>query len=239
MKSAQFIWPVKSVMKKKDKLNCGFTLLELLISLTIVAVIVVLIFSALRIGVRAWEKGEENVEARQRYRIVLNLMRQQLAAVCLSASRTGENQSVLFKGDEVFVEFISRKSLMPDSSAGMVYVRYQTESDKASARLSLYEKNMLLLKNAADMEIPAPDDYYELIRDMADFGFEYLKVSVDEKSGETKMEWQSAWDSEKDKGFPRAVRIRFQSEKSSAAVYVIVPIRGGSPPNQEVFGGLN
>ncbi|MGE0083274.1 MAG: type II secretion system protein J [Desulfococcaceae bacterium] len=239
MKSAQLIWPVKSVMKKKDKHNCGFTLLELLISLTIVAVIVVLIFSALRIGVRAWEKGEENVEARQRYRIVLNLMRQQLAAVCLSVSGTGENRSVLFKGDEGFVEFISRRSLMPDSTAGIVYIRYQTESDKNSVRLSLYEKNMVVLKNVADMEVPAPDDYYELIRDMADFGFEYLKESADDKSGEIKMEWQPAWDLEKDKGFPRAVRIRFRSDKASAAVYVIVPIRGGSLPSQEVFGGLN
>ena len=224
-------------MKKKDKRNCGFTLLELLISLTIVAVIVVLVFSALRIGVRAWEKGEENVENRQRYRIVLNLMRQQLAAVCLSASGTGENRSVLFKGDDAFLEFISRKSVIPGSPAGMVYVRYQTEFHKDTVHVSLYEKNTVLLKNAADMAVPNPDDYHELIRDMADFGFEYLKVSVDDKSGETKMEWQTAWDLEKDKGLPFAVRIRFRSEKSSAGVYVIVPIRGETASNQGVFGG--
>ena len=238
MKSALFIWHAESVMKKKDKHNCGFTLLELLISLTIVAVITVLIFSALRIGVRAWEKGGENVEARQRYRIVLNLMRQQLASVCLSASGIGQNRAVLFKGEGGFVEFVSRKSLMPDNVTGMVYVRYQTDFDKETVRVSLYEKNMAVRKNETDMAVPDPDDYYELIGDMADFGFEYLKESADEKTGESKREWQTAWDAEKDKGLPRAVRIRFRSEKSSA-VYVIVPIRGEISSNQQVFGGVN
>ncbi|HEX7533874.1 MAG TPA: prepilin-type N-terminal cleavage/methylation domain-containing protein [Syntrophales bacterium] len=38
--------------------NRGFTLLELLIALTITAMIVAIIFGALRIGIRAWEKGE-------------------------------------------------------------------------------------------------------------------------------------------------------------------------------------
>ncbi|MEZ4524581.1 MAG: type II secretion system protein [Desulfobacterales bacterium] len=226
-------------MKKKNKPECGFTLLELLISLTIVALITVLVFSALRIGVRAWEKGEENVENRQRYRIVLNLMRLQLAAVCLSASGSGENQAPIFRGESDFVEFISRKSLIPGRSAGMVFVRYQTEFDKDTVRVSLYEKNTVLLKNMADMAVPAPDDYYELIRDMADFGFEYLKVSVDDKSGETKREWQTGWDLEKDKGQPAAVRIRFQADESFSPVYVIVPIRGETASNQQVFGGIN
>ncbi len=190
------------------------------------AVITVLVFSALRIGVRAWEKGEENVENRQRYRIVLNLMRQQLAALCLSASGSGENRAVIFRGESDFVEFISRKSLIPGRSGGRVYVRYQSEFDKDTVRVSLYEKNMVLLKNLSDVAVPDPDDYYELTGNMADFGFEYLKVSEDEKSGETKMEWQPAWDLEKEKTLPRAVRIRFQADQSSAPVHVIVPIWG-------------
>ena len=60
--------------------NKGFTLLELLISLTILGVIVVIIFGAFRIGIRAWEKGEKDVESRQRQRIVLDLSKQQLAS---------------------------------------------------------------------------------------------------------------------------------------------------------------
>ena len=62
----------------------GFTLLELLISLTIVALIVVIIFGALRIGIRAWEKGEKDVDVRQRQRIVLDLIKRQLASTCVS-----------------------------------------------------------------------------------------------------------------------------------------------------------
>jgi len=46
--------------------NRGFTLLELLISLTILSLVTVLIFGAFRMGIRAWEKGERNIDGRQR-----------------------------------------------------------------------------------------------------------------------------------------------------------------------------
>ena len=58
----------------------GFTLLELLISLTIIGLILVIIFGALRIGVRAWEKGERDVESHQRRRVVLGLVKRQFAS---------------------------------------------------------------------------------------------------------------------------------------------------------------
>jgi len=45
----------------------GFTLLELLISMTILAMIVVIIFGAFRVGIRAWEKGEKDLGVRQRH----------------------------------------------------------------------------------------------------------------------------------------------------------------------------
>ncbi|HNT58060.1 MAG TPA: prepilin-type N-terminal cleavage/methylation domain-containing protein, partial [Syntrophales bacterium] len=60
--------------------NRGFTLLELLISLTLLSVIAVLVFGALRLGVRAWEKGEATIETRQRERIVMDLLQRQMAS---------------------------------------------------------------------------------------------------------------------------------------------------------------
>lgn len=67
--------------------------MELLISLTIISVIVVIISGALRIGVRAWEKGEQDIETRQRYRIVLDLMKRQLTSICLRKMTDKSRQS--------------------------------------------------------------------------------------------------------------------------------------------------
>ena len=60
--------------------SSGFTLLELILSLTILSVVLLLIFGALRVGTRAWEKGEKDVEIQQRRRAVLDLIQKQIAS---------------------------------------------------------------------------------------------------------------------------------------------------------------
>ena len=67
----------------QSSISPGFTLLELLISLTIIGLILVIVFGALRIGARAWEKGERDVETHQIQRIVLDNMKRQIASTCL------------------------------------------------------------------------------------------------------------------------------------------------------------
>lgn len=216
---------------KIHKADKGFTLLELLISLTIVAVITVLIFSALRIGTRAWEKGEAGVEKRQRYRNVLCLMRQQLASVCLDGKK-GD----IFQGDEHFLEFVSRRALLPSHSSGMVYVRYQADAVRRNSEdfidISLYEENMVFSGFFREEGIFSPridpDDYYELMGDMADFRFAYLKEEEGGQEEEKEKIWQSSWRQEEE-GFPLAVKITYQPGMSAAPLSVIVPIRGGNP----------
>ena len=53
---------------KRSEASAGFTLLELIISLTIIAVIAVMVQNGFRLSVSAWEKGESAVEEQQRYR---------------------------------------------------------------------------------------------------------------------------------------------------------------------------
>ena len=40
----------------------GFTLIEVVIALTIVATLLVVMFSGLRVGMAAWQRGEERAE---------------------------------------------------------------------------------------------------------------------------------------------------------------------------------
>ncbi len=108
----------------------GFTLLELLISLTILSVIVVIVFGALRIGSRAWEKGERELASRQRQRIVLDLVKRQMASMCVSEVWGRDQQLVLLKGDNKSVEFVSQIPLVPGNRFGMVYVRYAVKPMK-------------------------------------------------------------------------------------------------------------
>ena len=46
----------------------GFTLLELVLALSIVAAMLAIVFGGLRVGVRAWQRGEERTESQQHSR---------------------------------------------------------------------------------------------------------------------------------------------------------------------------
>jgi len=230
--------------KFSEQTNRGFTLLELLISLTILSVIMVIIFGAFRISARAWEKGEKNIETNQRERIVLNLMKKQLASASLlsvgSSLRVGSSPSVgsslrleptnifAFKGDNKSLEFLSYISLVPGNKFGMVYVKYMAASDSSlrleptenKERLSFFEKNLIMLNkefNPADL---TEEDFYDLIPRIHSVSFEYLKGTTEEKE----FDWQESWEPEKDKGFPFAVKIILKKDEDTPPIFVIVRI---------------
>jgi general secretion pathway protein J len=208
-------------MKERMKVRRreGFTLLELLISLTLLAIIVVLIFGAFRVGIRAWEKGEAHLEDRQRYRIVLNQIQSQLASAYLSDKKDIKGRP-LFAGDEKSLAFFSRHSLIPGSHAGVVYAQYRIDAEKGKEVLRYRETDIVLLTEDSG-KVPGDDNFTELLSDMKAMGFEYL--SVNEEQGER---WQSSWNPGADKGFPRAVRMGVRpGEELSSILTAVVPVQ--------------
>ncbi len=207
---------------KKGILNSqgrGFTLLELLISITILAMIVVIMFGALRIGIRAWEKGEKEVDIRQKQRIVLDLIKRQLASISATDVRNRDQQPILFKGDSKSVEFVSHIPLTPGGRPGLVYVKYAVgrETGNEKERLAFYERSVALPDKKTGAGEVDEADFSELLSGMKSIVFEYLKSRPDEKESP----WQESWDSAIEKGLPRAIRITLRENDKKAPVYVI------------------
>ncbi len=211
------------LLKTANNRNKGFTLIELLISLTILAVIVVIIFGALRISVRAWEKGEKDVETHQRCRIVLNLIKRQLASVCLRKVNTGTKQTFSFKGDNKSLEFLSYMSLSPTNTHGIVFVKYVVESEQEDReQLVFFENNVVLLDKDISTDDLNEDDFYMLIPEVHSVEFEYLKGQTEEKD----FEWQQSWDPENNKGYPLAIKIILKTDAETSPINVIARIEG-------------
>ena len=206
-------------VKVLDGSSRGFTLLELLIALTIVAVMVVIIFGALRIGIRAWEKGERDVAVRQRQRIVLDLVKRQLASTCVSEVWARDQRLVSLKGDEKSIEFVSRIPMTPGNRFGLVYVKYAVKQEKGDDKehLAFYERNIALLGQENGMSRPDEGEFSELIPGMKKIVFEYLK----DRPGEEASLWQKNWDPAVDQGVPRAVRITIEEDAEKAPIFVI------------------
>ena len=61
--------------------NDGFTLLEVLVAVVIMAVIMTTAFGALRLGGRSWEAGVTRASDNERFRAVADLLRRQVHQV--------------------------------------------------------------------------------------------------------------------------------------------------------------
>ena len=66
------------MIKRREQ---GFTLLELLISLTILTMVTVIIGAGLRLAMNAWEKGDIETGETQKLRILSSMFSQQLKSV--------------------------------------------------------------------------------------------------------------------------------------------------------------
>ena len=224
IKSRQTSWLKITKPKMFNGHSRGFTLLELVIALTIVTVIVVIIFGALRIGIRAWEKGERDVDIRQRQRIVLDLIKRQLASTCVSDVRMKDQQLVPLKGDSKSIEFVSQIPLTPGNQLGIVFVKYAVKREKEGdkERLTFFERSVAFPDKSTGAGSPGEGDYSELMSGMKSMEFEYLKEQPDE----AESKWQKSWDPEVDKGVPRAVRVTLEEDNEKPPIYVIAGAGG-------------
>ncbi len=215
----------------KEGRQDGFTLLELLISLTILSVIVVIVFSGFRLGIRAWEKGEQDLEVRQQYRIVLNLLRRQIASIWVQKNIALSDRIYGLRGDADTMAFVSQVHLIPDNDYGNVFVEYQIKSSSVDSmegrqkQLMFSERPMTFI-NPADFSVgnnpgiplkKEPTDFFVLIPKADRIEFAYLK-----SYSEDKFVWQDTWNPDEDDLFPRAVRITLVPVRQTPPLSAII-----------------
>src|SRR5512136_1586864 len=92
-------------MKKKSKMvnlfsGKGFTLVEVMITLTILGFILLIIFGGFRLSFSAWERGDSTKEELQRRRIITQLISQQIKSIVPYRIKTekAEGDYLAFQG---------------------------------------------------------------------------------------------------------------------------------------------
>jgi general secretion pathway protein J len=106
----------------------GFTLLELMVSLTLIAFIVVIITGATRISFDAVEKGEKRIDSLERVRTSMNIINSQIQSQSpLTFEEDGE-EKYYFQGDTESMQISSNYSIW-SGQKGYIVVRYKVEPD--------------------------------------------------------------------------------------------------------------
>ncbi|RMG04006.1 MAG: prepilin-type N-terminal cleavage/methylation domain-containing protein [Nitrospirae bacterium] len=176
------------IYKFKDT---GFTLLELLISITLLGLIVLAIGGSIRLGITSVEKGERQIEKSERLRSVYMLLDRQISSMVKALHDLDGEKVVWFEGDTDTCSFLTERSLWGRKSA-LVLVRYSFSTDEEGKK-ALIETESIPWAEEGLKE-------YTLLSDIEKGEFRYLDTNTD---GE--KEWVEEWEA-KDH-FPEAVWI--------------------------------
>lgn len=200
----------------------GFTLFELLLSMTIVAVVVALVLGVFRVGHRAWERGDKAIETLQRLRGIGDRIHRQLAATVYLRPMDEDSAREGFVGTERSMRFLSDASLVPGIPRGRVIVRYRVDESDDGGRQFMFHELPVVVADPEDDDIPPDEEFYRLLHDMNGISFEYLKRG--EENPEAEPKWQTNWDPEIDGILPSAVRVWIRQEPGTLPIGIVTRI---------------
>jgi general secretion pathway protein J len=195
----------------------GFTLIEVVLALSIAAAVLVIVFGGLRVGLAAWSKGEARAARLDHARGVLVLLERALDGAFPYRFLAAERREVriLFDGRPDQVTFATLAPPFP----GSVPIAFTAVSlSREATGLTLRQQ---ILPNPLALDRLAP-----VLVDPETTGvrFRYL--------GEQPGAWQDEWDMGREETIPRAVEITLVGRAGAsgdAAQVLTVPIRAATP----------
>ncbi len=191
---------------KRRRVN-GFTLVEVMVTLTALGLILLVIFAAFRLGLSAWERGEAIKEKYQKVRIISQLISQQVKSMVPYKIKTekAEGNYLAFEGKKQSLKFVSTLPLKAKQPEGFVCVFYEFKEGRGEegGRLVLHEQRVL---NRDFFEEGFKEESaVSLLEGVTQVRFEYYQ---EEDSNKNRKEgWVEEWNAKESKDLPKALRI--------------------------------
>ena len=199
----------------------GFTLLELIVTLTILTIIVVLAFGAFRLGIKAWETGDERVDFFYRMKYLVDLMGKEISSIhpyYFQQDNKNEDKKLAFQGQPNLISFISstKSSDLSLPTDKLRKVSFYFEEDK---KLLIMTEEIVQLYNPFSESSKKKIRSIILAKDISDLRFRYYILHNANRDIENDGEWVENFTSN-EKNFnkenlPRAIEvtIAMQTEK--------------------------
>lgn len=209
----------------------GFTLIEIVVAVTLVAMMAVSLWAVFRISVRSWRQGTEFMDTNQRHRTILDLVKKQMASVCGvlvpadPALGMGAGVHPVFAGAESSVQFISLNSLRFQENPGLTMVSYDVVEDRRGD-YSLVEREERYLGPDSSLESTANGAEAKtttIFENLTSFMFEYFDPGTRERPAQ----WVKDWDAVETGTLPAAISMTMISRDPKGRIFnrhMVVPV---------------
>ncbi len=181
----------------------GFTLIEVVLALSIFALLGTILYGAFALSHSALAKSQAGAARSQMQRSTADL----LGSYIRSAHpyrHAPQEQTIFFEGESDSLTFISAYS-HGMGGRGMAKIQIAIDEDE-SGRASLYLEEATPVRVGGEERAIGQTQRVVLQERIRDFRLAYLDPQADEES------WQERWDGQERRMLPRAVRLTFVDE---------------------------
>ena len=202
----------------------GFTLIEVLISMSLLSMMMVLLFGSLKICADSWEKGENKITAVNELAGVYNFFHQHLSvAQPLWNDFSNEEKSLSFQGDAHSLQFVSA---MPASAgrSGLQLFSVDLQSDNNDNFINVTLTPFFPLAEGAAWH----KEEEILISHVSDFTLAYF--GSDDLLGIDEASWHDEWLAKN--SLPKLVKINITLDNETIFPEIIIELKvvGQSDP---------
>src|ERR1700683_5383604 len=138
----------REIAMAPTKRQLGFTILEVVMAITLMSGVLLILFTGLRLSMNALRRGNENLDAIE-YRLgeADAVQSQVSAAIPASLSQTQDRKmvdTICFRGDSRQVRFLSRDSWAGDRAQGLWMANYRiVQGEDGKQQLEIAEAGIL------------------------------------------------------------------------------------------------
>jgi general secretion pathway protein J len=200
-------------LRKRHSSETGFTLLEVMVAVTLVVVIAVGLWGLFRLSVRTWSNGTRFIDANQRHRSILDSVQKQMASAYPLYSPV-DTQSTnarypIFNGTDSTIQFLSLCSLRSLTNPGLTYVSYEVAQD-ANGKYSLIERETPYTGQLPDEATMEQVQATPVLENLTECTIEYYSIG----DANNAPQWVSEWNAQTLLKVPVAVALTLVSSDS-------------------------
>lgn len=197
----------------------GFSLIELLISLTLLAMIMTLLVAGLRMASVSWERSYQRLERAQEQRLVEQFIIRELSQAHPLRIREDGKVRLAFEGEPKAVRFAG--VLPPHRGVGGTHVIWLT-AERGDNGEQLVLSYRLARPNSLTNDSHDTQERTMLLDGLANVEFEYYGSAEDEQGASWQRHWQQR------QRLPQMIRLRF-SRAPRGPSDLIIPLHLTTP----------
>lgn len=190
----------------------GFTLLELLIGMTLVGFILTLLFAGLSLGMRSWEAGERHMVSASQQAVVVDFIRRTLEQTYPLRWRVDNEEQLAFAGEAESLRFVGSVARHDGASGNFLIALNLADSEVGRNLVMRWQFPDSRAPGFGPLEEAKPKVLAKAIRTMT-FSYFGAESDTDEPA------WHDQWLDQKEP--PTLIRMQLILENGEAWPYII------------------